>query len=220
MKSSRQGGNDSPSKQCRTLRRRPTPTHPAHYRSRTGRAIRRRIKQSSMRCLRHGQAKLHAFPGAEPTVTMAEMAKASDATSVLLRSTEVQLVTAAMKIAVARHSRPMRTQRRRRRGSRIALSAGSFERGVSRTESGVANCQRKAAAQTIAIRHTPYRHGDDSPGGTFQANRRIAGGSNVESPNTGRSAEPGLAGSSFHEAVPSVHRRLWRPSDLWLIRGS
>src|SRR5262249_22150949 len=65
---------------------------------------------------------------------MAEMAKANDATSVLLRSTEVQLVTAAMKIALARHSRPMRTQRRSRGGSRIALSAGSVERGVSRTE--------------------------------------------------------------------------------------
>jgi len=100
---------------------------------------------------------------------MAEIAKASDATSVLLRSTEVQFVTAAMKIALARHSRPIRTQRRRRRGSRIALSAGSVERGVSRKEFGVANCQREAAAQTVAIRHTPFRHGDDSPGGTFQA---------------------------------------------------
>ena len=104
---------------------------------------------------------------------MAEMAKASDATSVLLRSTEVQLVTAAMKIAVARHSRPMRTQRRRRRGSRIALSAGSDERGVSRKEFGVANCQREAAAHTIAIRHTPYRHGDDSPGPTFQGDSPV-----------------------------------------------
>jgi hypothetical protein len=86
----------------------------------------------------------------------------------LLRSTDVQFVTAAMKIALARHSRPMRTHRRRRRGSRMALSAGSVERGVSRTGFEVANCERAAAAHTVAIRHT-YRHGDDSPPGTFQA---------------------------------------------------
>jgi hypothetical protein len=60
------------------------------------------------------------------------------------------------------------------------LSAGSVERGVSRKEFGVANCQREAAAHTIAIRHTPYRHGDDSPGGTFQATLRRVGGSNAE----------------------------------------
>jgi hypothetical protein len=35
-----------------------------------------------------------------------------------------QLETAAMKIAVARHMRPMNTHRTNRRGSRIILSAG------------------------------------------------------------------------------------------------
>jgi len=140
---------------------------------------------------------------------MAEMAKASDATSVLLRSTEVQLVTAAMKIAVARHSRPMRTQRRRRRGSRIALSAGSVERGVSRKEFGVANCQREAAAHTIAIRHTPYRHGDDSPGGTFQPTLRTVGGSNVEARKTGAGPSSGLRLQAFTQLSHRV-----RPTPL------
>src|SRR5262249_22430424 len=131
---------------------------------------------------------------------MADIAKASDATSVLLRSTEVQLVTAAMKIALARQSRPMRTQRRRRRGSRIALSAGSVERGVSRTELEVATCEREAAAHTVAIRQTPYRQGDDSPGGTFQAScgssRRVEGRRPPDS-------RPRRRGSSPHVTVPA-----------------
>src|SRR6185437_6966555 len=60
----------------------------------------------------------------------------------MLESTLDQLETAAMKIATARHSRPMKTQRSNRRGSRMALSAGSDDRGVSRTEGGgVANCE-------------------------------------------------------------------------------
>lgn len=135
---------------------------------------------------------------------MAEIAKASDATSVLLRSTEVQFVTAAMKIALARHSRPIRTQRRRRRGSRIALSAGSVERGVSRKEFGVANCQREAAAHTIAIRHTPYRHGDDSPGGTFQATLRSVGGTNVQARRLGPIQAPDSRLQAFPKLSHSV----------------
>src|SRR4029079_7655623 len=72
----------------------------------------------------------------DPTVTMAEMAKASDATSVLLESTELQFETAAMKIALARQMRPIRTQRSNRLGSRMTRSAASDDRGVSRTLAG------------------------------------------------------------------------------------
>src|SRR6476660_341643 len=67
---------------------------------------------------------------------MAEMAKASDATSVLLESTELQFETAAMKIALARQMRPIRTQRSNRLGSRMTRSAASDDRGVSRTLAG------------------------------------------------------------------------------------
>src|SRR5262245_17520093 len=65
------------------------------------------------------------------TVKSVAIANVSDATSVRSASLTDQVVTAAMKIALARHKRPMKTQRIRRRGSRMNLRAGS-EAGASR----------------------------------------------------------------------------------------
>src|SRR6185503_17564464 len=82
---------------------------------------------------------------------MAEMAKASDATSVLLESTELQFETAAMKIALARQMRPIRTQRSNRLGSRMTRNAASDDRGVSRTLAG--RGRENEALQTATDRY-------------------------------------------------------------------
>jgi len=62
---------------------------------------------------------------------------------------------AAMKIALARHRRPMRTQRSKRRGSKIAFSAGSDGRAVRRTNHGK-SCKLPGSpgAKTVAICYT------------------------------------------------------------------
>jgi hypothetical protein len=77
--------------------------------------------------------------------------------------------------------RPMKTQRRSRRGSRIALSAGSDDRGVSRTEGSVAKCERSVGldpSEIVAFRYTM---------GTIPAAERYSGGA--------RGVEPDFEGS-------------------------
>jgi len=85
-------------------------------------------------------------------VTTVDTAKASDATIVLVGLASDQLEMAAMKIALARQRRPMKTQRSKRRGSRIAWRCGeSAEAGARRTKRpDFANCEGSTALSTVA----------------------------------------------------------------------
>ena len=78
---------------------------------------------------------------------------ASDATSVFVGLASDQLETAAMKIALARHRRPMKTQRSKRRGSRIAFRCSeSAEAGTRCTKRlDFAICEGTRAPPTVAI---------------------------------------------------------------------